>query len=69
MYGFPGGGGSGKEPAGDGRETGSVPRSGRCPGGEHATHFSILAWGIPWAEQPGGLHTAHRVAKSRTRLK
>ena len=20
-----------------------------------ATHFSILAWNIPWAEEPGGL--------------
>ena len=20
-----------------------------------ATHFSILAWGIPWTEEPGGL--------------
>ena len=36
---------------------------------EMATHSSVLAWGIPWAEQPGGLHTAHRVSKSRTRLK
>ena len=22
---------------------------------EMATHFSILAWRIPWTEQPGGL--------------
>ena len=22
---------------------------------EMSTHFSILAWGIPWAEEPGGL--------------
>ena len=22
---------------------------------EMATHFSILAWEIPWTEQPGGL--------------
>ena len=21
-----------------------------------ATHSSILAWGIPWTEEPGGLH-------------
>ena len=21
-----------------------------------ATHFSILAWEIPWTEEPGGLH-------------
>ena len=28
-----------------------------------ATHSSILAWGIPWTEEPGGLPSAawHRV--------
>ena len=30
-----------------------------------ATHSSILAWRIPWTEEPGG----HRVAKSQTRQK
>ena len=30
---------------------------------EMATHFSILAWKIPWTEEPGGLHTVHGVAK------
>ena len=24
---------------------------------EMATHSCILAWDIPWAEEPGGLHT------------
>ena len=24
---------------------------------EMATHFSILAWKIPWTEEPGGLQT------------
>ena len=24
---------------------------------EMATHFSILAWRIPWAEETGGLHS------------
>ena len=39
-----------------------------------ATHSSILAWEIPWTEQPGGLTeppgglTFHGVAKSQTRL-
>ena len=32
------------------------------------THSSILAWRIPWTEEPGGLHTARRVAKNRTWL-
>ena len=37
---------------------------------ETATHSSILAWRIPWAEEPGGLvepgglRTVHRVAES-----
>jgi len=34
---------------------------------EMATHSSILAWKIPWAQEPGGA-TVHGVAKSRTRL-
>ena len=29
---------------------------------EIATQFSILAWKIPWTEEPGGL-TVHEVAK------
>ena len=28
-----------------------------------ATHSSILAWGIPWTEEPGRLHI-HEVAES-----
>ena len=31
-----------------------------------ATHSSILAWRTPQTEEPGGLHTVHRIAKSRT---
>ena len=33
---------------------------------EMATHSSILAWRIPWAEEPHGLVCG--VAKSQTRL-
>ena len=29
--------------------------SGRSPGEEMATHSSILAWKIPYTEEPGGL--------------
>ena len=32
---------------------------------EMATHSSILAWRIPWTEEPGGLKSMG-VAKSRT---
>ena len=35
---------------------------------EMATHSNILACKIPWMEEPGGLRTLHRIAKSRTRL-
>ena len=35
--------------AGDTREEGSIPESGRSPGvGSNAPHYSILAWKIPW---------------------
>ena len=41
--------------------------SGKTPLEEgRAAHSSILAWRIPWTEEPGGLQS--RVAKSQTRL-
>ena len=43
--------------AGDTREEGSIPGSGRSPGGGQATHSRILAWRIPWTEEPGGLQS------------
>ena len=33
-----------------------------------ATHSSILAWRIPWTEEPGGLHAVHGVPKRWIRL-
>ena len=37
---------------------GSIPRSERSPReGNSNTDFSILAWGIPWTEEPGGLQS------------
>ena len=33
---------------------------------EAVTHSNILAWEIPWTEEPGRL--VHGVAKSRTQL-
>ena len=35
---------------------------------EMATQFSILAWEIPWTEEPGGLQSVHGVVKSGTWL-
>ena len=41
--------------AGDLRYAGSILGSGRSPGGGHGNPLSILAWRIPWTEEPGGL--------------
>ena len=41
--------------AGDGRDPGLIPRSGRSL--EKAIHSSILAWKIPQTEEPGGLQS------------
>ena len=48
---------------GDTRDTGSFPGWGRSPGGGNGTHSSILAWRIPWTEEPGRLQSmgSHRV--------
>ena len=45
-----------KSPA-NARDVGPIPESGRSLGEEMATHSSILAWGIPWTEEPGGLQS------------
>ena len=57
--GFPGGSVVKNLPAsaGDARDNGSTPGSGRSPGGRMATHASILAWEIPWTEVPGGVQS------------
>ena len=52
-------------PAGDAGDMGLIPGSGRSPEGEMATHSSILAWEIPWTEEPGGLYAVHGVTKSQ----
>ena len=44
---FPGGSDS-KESASNRGDLGLIPGSGRSPG----THSSILAWRIPWTEEP-----------------
>ena len=58
MLGFPGGAVVKNLPANVGgtRDIGSILGSGRSPGGGNGkTHSSILAWIIPWTEEPGGL--------------
>ena len=44
--------------AGEVRDAGSIPGSGRFPLEEGmAPHFSTLAWRIPWTEEPGRLQS------------
>ena len=44
-----------KNPPANAGDAGLIPGLGRSPGRENATHFRILAWKIPWTEEPGGL--------------
>ena len=39
------------------RDAGSIPWLGRSLEEGRATHSSILAWRIPWTEEPGGLQS------------
>ena len=39
--------------SGDIRDMGSVPGLGRSPGRGHGNPLCILAWKIPWKEEPG----------------
>ena len=50
-------GSAGEESTCHARDMGSIPGSGRSPGEEMATHSSILAWRIPWREEPGRLQS------------
>ena len=54
--GFPGGL-AGKELACNAEDPGLIPGLGRSPGEGNATHSSILAWKIPWTEEPGELQS------------
>ena len=40
--------------AGDIWDKGSIPGLGRSSGEGHGNSSSILAWEIPWTEEPGG---------------
>ena len=54
--GFPGGSNS-EESAWNAEALGSNPRMGESLEEGMATHSSILAWRIPWTEEPGGLQS------------
>ena len=56
LEGFPGGTSVKNLPAnvGDIGDAASIPGLGRAPEEGMAAHSSILAWRIPWTEEPGG---------------
>ena len=56
LLGKPGGSDS-KESACNAGDLGSIPGSGRSLEKGLSTYSSILAWGIPWTEEPGGLQS------------
>ena len=56
-----------KNPPANAGDVGSIPGSGRSLGEGNGTHSSILAWEIPWREEPGGLQSTGS-QKSWTRL-
>ena len=56
LWGFPGGIAVKNMPA-NVPDMGSIPGSGRSLEEEMATHCIILAWRIPWTEDPGGLQS------------
>ena len=47
----------------DVRDMGSIPGLGRSPGEGNGNYSRILAWEIPWTEEPVGLQSmgSHRV--------
>ena len=52
-----------KNPPASAKDMGSVPGLGRSLEQNMATHSSVLAWRIPWTEEPGRLQSmgSHRV--------
>ena len=38
-------------------DAGSIPGGGRSPGHGNSNPLSILAWEIPWTEEPGGVQS------------
>ena len=46
-----------KNPPADGGDVALIPSPGRSPGEGMATLSRILAWKIPWTEEPGGLQS------------
>ena len=54
---FISGGSEVKASASNAGDPGSIPGLGRSRGEGNLTHSSILAWRIPWTEEPGRLQS------------
>ena len=52
------GGSAVKNPSVNAGDAGSIPGSGRSPGGRNGNHPRVLAWKISWTEKLGGLQSA-----------
>ena len=52
--------------AGDRRDVGLIPGSGRSPGRRHGNPLQYFAWRIPWTEEP--VHGVTRVEHNRSDL-
>ena len=59
ISGFPGGS-DGKESACNDGDPSLTPESERSSEKEMVTHFSMLAWKIPWTEEPGECPWGHK---------
>ena len=60
---------NGKESACNAGDLGLIPGLGRSSGEGSATHSSVLAWEIPWTEEPGGLQsTCHKESVTTEQL-
>ena len=57
-----------KESACNAGDPSSIPGLGRSPDKKMATHFSILAWRIPWTEEPDGLQSMGVTESDMTQL-
>ena len=57
----------GKESACSAGDPGSIPGSGRSPGGGNGSPLQYSCWRIPWTEEPGGLQSMG--SKSQTGLR
>ena len=66
LYSIPVSGSDGKVSACNAGDPGSIPGSGRSLEQKMAPHSSILAWKIPWTEEPGGLQSTGRKESDTT---